>query len=156
MLYRRLLRRRAPRAQAVRIASLEPLPPLVSNVLRVARRRPDDSALYAALGRLELAPGESLEARMMPFQREGVRFGLRAGGRLLIGDEMGLGKTVQAAALALCYRAEWPVLIVTPSSLRCGAAAEPAGSTHRCGPPRTCMHACSWAVAAPPPSWPPP
>lgn len=39
--------------------------------------------------------GESLEARMMPFQREGVRFGLKAGGRLLIGDEMGLGKTVQ-------------------------------------------------------------
>jgi SWI/SNF-related matrix-associated actin-dependent regulator 1 of chromatin subfamily A len=55
---------------------------------------------------------------MRPFQREGVKFGLRAGGRLLLGDEMGLGKTVQACALAQCYRNEWPVLVVTPSSLR--------------------------------------
>jgi SWI/SNF-related matrix-associated actin-dependent regulator 1 of chromatin subfamily A len=55
---------------------------------------------------------------MRPFQREGVKFGLRAGGRLLIGDEMGLGKTVQACALAKCYQDEWPVLVVTPSSLR--------------------------------------
>ena len=31
----------------------------------------------------------------MAFQREGVRFALRHGGRALIGDEMGLGKTVQ-------------------------------------------------------------
>ncbi len=36
-----------------------------------------------------------LEARLMAFQREGVRFALRHGGRVLIGDEMGLGKTVQ-------------------------------------------------------------
>jgi hypothetical protein len=124
------------------------------------------------------AAGLSLEQRMMPFQREGVRFGLRAGGRLLIGDEMGvrpaartaarerrhahmcwhhgsllagaphasartwvwvgppppppppapapppqLGKTVQACALAKCYQAEWPVLVVAPSSLRCVASA---------------------------------
>jgi SWI/SNF-related matrix-associated actin-dependent regulator 1 of chromatin subfamily A len=31
----------------------------------------------------------------MPFQREGVKFALKHGGRALIGDEMGLGKTVQ-------------------------------------------------------------
>lgn len=65
-----------------------------------------------------LAAGVSLADRMRPFQREGVQFGLRAGGRVLIGDEMGLGKTVQACALAKCYQAEWPVLVVTPSSLR--------------------------------------
>ena len=29
------------------------------------------------------------------FQREGVRFGVRHGGRCLLADEMGLGKTVQ-------------------------------------------------------------
>lgn len=62
--------------------------------------------------------GVTLADRMRPFQREGVNFGLRAGGRVLIGDEMGLGKTVQACALAKCYQAEWPVLVVTPSSLR--------------------------------------
>jgi len=36
-----------------------------------------------------------LEKRLMAFQREGVKFALRHGGRALIGDEMGLGKTVQ-------------------------------------------------------------
>ena len=45
---------------------------------------------------------------MFPFQREGVRFGLARGGRVLIGDQMGLGKTVQALALMACYRDEWP------------------------------------------------
>lgn len=32
---------------------------------------------------------------LLPFQIEGVRFGLRRGGRCLIADEMGLGKTLQ-------------------------------------------------------------
>uniref|UniRef100_A0A3B3Y0N0 Zinc finger, RAN-binding domain containing 3 n=1 Tax=Poecilia mexicana TaxID=48701 RepID=A0A3B3Y0N0_9TELE len=43
--------------------------------------------------------------RLMPFQREGVEF-------------MGLGKTVQAIAVACAYRAEWPLLVVVPSSLK--------------------------------------
>lgn len=34
-----------------------------------------------------------------PFQFEGVRFGLRRGGRCLIADEMGLGKTLQVMLL---------------------------------------------------------
>lgn len=54
----------------------------------------------------------------MPFQQTGVRFGLSRGCRVLIGDDMGLGKTVQACALIHCYREKWPVLIVTPASLR--------------------------------------
>lgn len=32
---------------------------------------------------------------LLPFQLDGVRFGLRRGGRCLIADEMGLGKTIQ-------------------------------------------------------------
>lgn len=32
---------------------------------------------------------------------------------------MGLGKTIQALAIAAAYRSEWPLLIVTPLSLRC-------------------------------------
>lgn len=32
---------------------------------------------------------------LLPFQLEGVRFGLQRGGRCLIADEMGLGKTLQ-------------------------------------------------------------
>ena len=49
---------------------------------------PDESDRY------KLIPAR-LEGRLMAFQREGVKFALRHGGRALIGDEMGLGKTVQ-------------------------------------------------------------
>ncbi|KAI0243026.1 DNA annealing helicase and endonuclease ZRANB3 [Lamellibrachia satsuma] len=38
--------------------------------------------------------------------------------KCLIADEMGLGKTLQALCVAYYYRAEWPLLIVVPSSLR--------------------------------------
>lgn len=37
----------------------------------------------------------TLRERLLPFQLEGVRYGLRRGGRCLIADEMGLGKTIQ-------------------------------------------------------------
>lgn len=46
-----------------------------------------------------------LAAALLPFQREGVRFGLARGGRMLLADEMGVGKTVQAIALLACYQA---------------------------------------------------
>lgn len=36
-----------------------------------------------------------LKEGLLPFQLEGVRFGLQRGGRCLIADEMGLGKTLQ-------------------------------------------------------------
>ena len=58
-----------------------------------------------------------LSSALLPFQREGVRLGVSMGGRLLLGDEMGLGKTVQAIAIALHYRSEWPLLVVCPTSL---------------------------------------
>jgi SNF2 family DNA or RNA helicase len=45
-----------------------------------------------------------LEAALMPFQREGVRFGLQRSGKCMLADEMGVGKTVQAIALAACYQ----------------------------------------------------
>ena len=56
--------------------------------------------------------------QLMPFQREGVQYGVSRKGRVLIADDMGLGKTVQALALASYYRAAWPVLVVAPSSMR--------------------------------------
>uniref|UniRef100_A0A9I9CPT4 SWI/SNF-related matrix-associated actin-dependent regulator of chromatin subfamily A-like protein 1 n=1 Tax=Cucumis melo TaxID=3656 RepID=A0A9I9CPT4_CUCME len=103
-----------------------------------------------------------IESKLLPFQREGVRFILQHGGRALLADEMGLGKTLQAnnsltkhlcswrnqlgrstnpmeaqtnqthqplerpfanglpkaIAVAACVRDAWPVLILTPSSLR--------------------------------------
>ncbi|XP_075112779.1 uncharacterized protein LOC107811423 [Nicotiana tabacum] len=53
-----------------------------------------------------------------PFQLEGVRFGLRRGGRCLIADEMGLGKTIQAITIASSFMDEGSMLIVCPAILR--------------------------------------
>ncbi|XP_072527347.1 DNA annealing helicase and endonuclease ZRANB3 isoform X2 [Salminus brasiliensis] len=61
---------------------------------------------------------EKLQKRLLPFQREGVKFALSRDGRCLIADEMGLGKTIQAISVAYLYRQEWPLLIVVPSSLK--------------------------------------
>ena len=47
-----------------------------------------------------------------------ISFGIRHDGRVLIADDMGLGKTIQAICVASYYRAEWPLLVITPSSLR--------------------------------------
>nr|XP_008165979.1 SWI/SNF-related matrix-associated actin-dependent regulator of chromatin subfamily A-like protein 1 isoform X3 [Chrysemys picta bellii] len=55
---------------------------------------------------------------LMPFQREGVNFAISREGRLLLADDMGLGKTIQAICIAAYYRKEWPLLVVTPSSVR--------------------------------------
>ncbi|XP_043934163.1 SWI/SNF-related matrix-associated actin-dependent regulator of chromatin subfamily A-like protein 1 [Protopterus annectens] len=55
---------------------------------------------------------------LMPFQREGVNFAVSKEGRLLLADDMGLGKTVQAICIAAYYKKEWPLLVVTPSSVR--------------------------------------
>lgn len=55
---------------------------------------------------------------VLPYQAEGVVFGVHRGGRVLLGDEMGLGKTLQALLLAAQYEEEWPLLVIAPSSLR--------------------------------------
>lgn len=59
-----------------------PRPPL-----QASGRNQDDSSRYCHIP-------SSLEQQLMPFQREGVKFALRHGGRALIGDEMGLGKVL--------------------------------------------------------------
>lgn len=62
--------------------------------------------------------GEKLSVELRNFQREGVFFGLKKNGRVLIGDEMGLGKTLQALALMAFYKDDWPFIVVCPSSIR--------------------------------------
>lgn len=59
-----------------------------------------------------------LPEALLPYQHEGVTFGMGRRGRILIGDDMGLGKTLQALALAAQYKEDWPMLVVCPSSLR--------------------------------------
>lgn len=45
-------------------------------------------------------------------------FAISRNGRLLLADDMGLGKTIQAICIAAYYQQEWPLLVVTPSSVR--------------------------------------
>lgn len=72
---------------------------------------------------LSRIPPDMLHA-LYPFQLRGVVYALKKSGRCIIGDEMGLGKTLQAIAIAACYRDEWPLLIICPSSLRVGWSEE--------------------------------
>ncbi|RCV13837.1 hypothetical protein SETIT_2G378100v2 [Setaria italica] len=61
---------------------------------------------------------QQVKDALLPFQLEGVRFGLQRRGRCLIADEMGLGKTLQAIAIACCFKDEGSILIVCPAVLR--------------------------------------
>lgn len=94
-----------------------------------------DSALPAWVQRI-LEKGETTSARqgsatpawhaikpekvksLHKYQREAIEFGVKRGGRVLLGDEMGLGKTIQALAIAATYVEDWPVLVVAPGPLR--------------------------------------
>ncbi|CAN4095014.1 unnamed protein product [Withania somnifera] len=90
---------------------LENLDPLVQRAIAAASAMPDLRDRY------EFIPN-SIESKLLPFQRDGVRFALQHGGRILLADEMGLGKTLQAIAVVSCIRESWPVLVLAPSALR--------------------------------------
>ena len=83
-------------------------------VLVISLFYPNPHIIVFSEQKLDLA----LQNTLMPFQREGVIYGLKKKGRVLIADEMGLGKTLQAISLSAVYRDEWPVLVVCPSSVR--------------------------------------
>ncbi|KAG8375916.1 hypothetical protein BUALT_Bualt09G0008800 [Buddleja alternifolia] len=90
---------------------IENLDPLVRRAIAAFTELPDLQDRYDKIP-------TDIEVRLLPFQRDGVRFVLQHGGRVLLADEMGLGKTLQAIAVTSCVREAWPVLILTPSSLR--------------------------------------
>ncbi|KAI5651013.1 hypothetical protein M9H77_37018 [Catharanthus roseus] len=90
---------------------LENLDPLVRRAIAAASAVPDLQDRY------DIIP-QKIESKLLPFQRHGVRFILQHGGRALLADEMGLGKTLQAIAVTSCIREAWPVLVISPSSLR--------------------------------------
>uniref|UniRef100_A0A2H1WDI0 SFRICE_002532 n=1 Tax=Spodoptera frugiperda TaxID=7108 RepID=A0A2H1WDI0_SPOFR len=105
--YQQLMSKVAPLAPHV---VLGPIPPYVLRVLREEAMDPSC---------VDLTPIEvTLRHKLMPFQEEGVRFGISRRGRCMIADDMGLGKTFQALAIASYYRHNWPLLIVTTSSMR--------------------------------------
>ncbi|KPI99813.1 SWI/SNF-related matrix-associated actin-dependent regulator of chromatin subfamily A-like protein 1 [Papilio xuthus] len=105
--YEQLISKVAPLAPHV---ILGPLPAYVLKVLRENATDPNT---------IDLSPVEAtLRNKLMPFQEDGVRFGIAHRGRCMIADDMGLGKTFQALAIASYYRHNWPLLIVTTSSMR--------------------------------------
>ena len=59
----------------------------------------------------------TLRDALHPYQRKGVQFILEHNGRALLADDMGLGKTVQTLACCAHYYADWPMLIIVPSSV---------------------------------------
>lgn len=65
---------------------------------------------------IHLGVPEYLATALAPYQRAGVDFILQRQGRALLADEMGLGKSIQSIAAMCCYRAQWPLLVICPSS----------------------------------------
>uniref|UniRef100_A0A8B9GL70 SWI/SNF-related matrix-associated actin-dependent regulator of chromatin subfamily A-like protein 1 n=1 Tax=Amazona collaria TaxID=241587 RepID=A0A8B9GL70_9PSIT len=95
---------------------VEPLPEAVIRAFAAQIQR---SASQTDVPDADLSVVDSkIVKSLMPFQREGVNFAILRNGRLLIADDMGLGKTVQAICIAAYYQKEWPLLVVTPSSVR--------------------------------------
>ncbi|KAJ4721866.1 SWI/SNF-related matrix-associated actin-dependent regulator of chromatin subfamily A-like protein 1 [Melia azedarach] len=95
---------------------IENLDSLVRRAIAAASGTPDLQDKYDQIP-------SHIESKLLPFQRDGVRYALQHGGRVLLADEMGLGKTLQswtlqAIAVTMCVRDFWPVLILSPSSLR--------------------------------------
>ncbi|XP_047352619.1 SWI/SNF-related matrix-associated actin-dependent regulator of chromatin subfamily A-like protein 1 isoform X1 [Vespa velutina] len=60
----------------------------------------------------------TLRDMLMPFQQEGICYGISKNGCCIIADDMGLGKTLQALGIAYYFKDSWPLLIVAPSSVR--------------------------------------
>uniref|UniRef100_A0A453AZ90 SWI/SNF-related matrix-associated actin-dependent regulator of chromatin subfamily A-like protein 1 n=1 Tax=Aegilops tauschii subsp. strangulata TaxID=200361 RepID=A0A453AZ90_AEGTS len=70
------------------VVEVQKLDPLVQRAFAAAVAAKDLRGLYDKIP-------TDVESKLMPFQRDGVRFALQHGGRVLIADEMGLGKTLQ-------------------------------------------------------------
>lgn len=60
----------------------------------------------------------SMLSNLYNFQKEGIEFAIKKGGRFLLADEMGVGKTIQAIGVSAMFQEEWPVMILCPSSLK--------------------------------------
>ncbi|XP_054007521.1 SWI/SNF-related matrix-associated actin-dependent regulator of chromatin subfamily A-like protein 1 [Hylaeus anthracinus] len=89
---------------------------LPKNVIQIFNKSNSSDKTDAKIDLSDIDP--HLLNQLMPFQREGICYGISKGGRCMIADDMGLGKTIQALGIAHYYRENWPLLIVVPSSVR--------------------------------------
>ncbi|KAE9455034.1 hypothetical protein C3L33_13074, partial [Rhododendron williamsianum] len=88
---------------------VESLDPLVRHAIVAASAVPDLRDRY------DMIPG-NVESKLLPFQRDGVRF---AAIKILIAFFFSGFKSMEhAIAVTTCIRDAWPVLVLTPSSLR--------------------------------------
>eukprot|EP00929_Paragymnodinium_shiwhaense_P017545 TRINITY_DN12693_c0_g4_i1.p1 TRINITY_DN12693_c0_g4~~TRINITY_DN12693_c0_g4_i1.p1 ORF type:complete len:843 (-),score=268.70 TRINITY_DN12693_c0_g4_i1:248-2776(-) len=101
-----------------KITSVEPIPSWALQVVRKTSFVSKSSTTPNSANIGTELQQERLPAGLLPYQLDGVRFGVSKAGRCLIGDEMGLGKTLQALAIVAQYAEDWPVLVICPSSLR--------------------------------------
>lgn len=100
---------------------LRPLKPLPGSIFAYPNIRCRGKNKFRASSeeverRLETIP-KPLRKALMPFQEEGIRFGLERQGRVLIADEMGVGKTVQALSLACCFQVGSLIAVSPPAWL---------------------------------------
>lgn len=94
--------------------TIGPLPFFIMRILKTLQPKISGEVDDSLLSRIDPVLVDSL----FEFQKEGIVFGISRHGRVLIADDMGLGKTIQALGIAHYYRNEWPLLIVSPSSMR--------------------------------------
>lgn len=83
--------------------------------LKKARERAKNLKKLKELSKSDIAFKLSFEAKLLPFQKEGVTW-LKLSQRALLADEMGLGKTIQSLAL-ISSRGELPIIIIVPAHL---------------------------------------
>lgn len=117
------------RSLANAVPTIRPLPRPLLNILELAPRVVSnhvDGDHLCAMPDWAREGGVRDEAwtRLKPYQRAGVEFMYRRSGRVLLGDGMGLGKTSQAVVGTCLYRRKWPVLVISPSSVRYNLAKE--------------------------------
>ena len=107
--------------------TVEGLPSLTLSALSLGQRGRDPASSSSSSSSSSSPEAKSdpilslprkLQKILAPFQKDGVRGVIKNDGRIMLCDEMGLGKTIQAIATCIYYRKEWPVLIITPSSVR--------------------------------------
>ncbi|KAH0952756.1 hypothetical protein HN011_010895 [Eciton burchellii] len=94
--------------------SITKIPENILQIFKKKLKMLDNQMLNQDLSKID----KNLIDNLMPFQRDGVCYGISRGGRCMIADDMGLGKTIQALGIAYYFKENWPLLIVVPSSVK--------------------------------------